>query len=344
MEILSKSTDKRTIHDLLILEKIVENITFFQKILLKYRPLALKLLRQLKLKTLKRGKTLFFAGDLPDNFYIILKGSVFILIPKDADLMKDERNEDTEKIKQFLLRYRTEKACSPFLASKGMAIRRISIGLLRSKSSSEIDEPLKGNMSHYYRKEMSVDFELKDFDKPWLYFDEGVFKYNCINVLNSGQSFGELGLLIRKPRNATILCKEDIQLLYLEKQDYMLLEQIDRQKILRKLAFFSEFFFRDTVNNDYVLRMIYNFQKKKYGYGKILFNENDSIDGCYVIKKGRILIKKHIIFENNENNKESKEVQGIEKCLRVHERKNKSIEEISSDIEVMKKNYLYLFY
>jgi len=318
--------------DLQILEKLVENFPFFQKLLLKYRNVAYKLLRHLKLKPMKKGRTLFFSGDLPDNFYIILRGSVFVLLPKDVDAMKLEKNEETERIKLFLLKLRAEKAVSPFLKSRTMTIKKISIGLVRSQSLfKDAVEKFKGNMSHYYKKEMSMDFEIQNFDRPWMYFEEGVFKYNCINMLNAGRSFGELGLLIKKPRNATILCKEDSQFLYLEKNDYMILEQIDRAKILKKLAFFSSSFFRDRVTNDYVLKMIYNFQKRKIGYGQCLFAEDNEIDGCFVIKKGRVVIKKKIIRHIQENQKNV--IKGIESSLRMFDKKERTKDEIS-EIEV----------
>ena len=325
--------EKRTMNELKLLEKLVENFAFFHKIFVKYRSLAYKLLRHLKIKILKKGRTLFFAGDLPDNFYIILRGSVFVLLPKDADAMKLERNEDSEKIRQALLRMRTEKAVSPFMKSKAATIRRISIGLVRSQSMmKDISEKFKSNMNHYYKKEISMDFEINDFDKPWLYFDEGVFKFHCINVLGAGRSFGELGLLIKKPRNATILCKEDTWFLYLEKNDYMTLEQINREKIMKKLKFFSNFFFKDRVTQDYVLRMIYNFQKRKMGYGQKLFHENDEIDGCYVIKKGMVVIKKKIVQKADEKQEKNME-KGIASSLRIFGKKDKNKEDCS-EIEV----------
>lgn len=38
--------------------------------------------------------------------------------------------------------------------------------------------------------------------------------------------------------------------------------------------------------------MIYNFHKKVFGYGHLLFEEDQEVDGCYLIKKGSVLLKK----------------------------------------------------
>ena len=37
------------------------------------------------------------------------------------------------------------------------------------------------------------------------FFQEGVFKHKCVSELRSGQMFGELGILMNKPRSASIV-------------------------------------------------------------------------------------------------------------------------------------------
>jgi CRP-like cAMP-binding protein len=39
-------------------------------------------------------------------------------------------------------------------------------------------------------------------------------------TLKEGLMFGELGLLLKKPRAATIICKEDTEFAILEAEDY----------------------------------------------------------------------------------------------------------------------------
>ena len=44
------------------------------------------------------------------------------------------------------------------------------------------------------------------------------------------------------------------------------------------------------VNQEYILKMIYNFHKQKFGYNQIIFEQNEDIDGIYIIKKGDISV------------------------------------------------------
>ena len=47
-----------------------------------------------------------------------------------------------------------------------------------------------------------------------------------MNILKPGSAFGELELLTKKPRNATILCNDECIFLYLEKKQYEIVEVI----------------------------------------------------------------------------------------------------------------------
>lgn len=134
------------------------------------------------------------------------------------------------------------------------------------------------------------NLRLEDLDCPWRYFTDGVFHYNLGNLLKDGDFFGELGLLTKKPRKATILSLEDSYLMYLEKSDYKnVVQSVDLSKITRKIGFFEKHFLRG-FTQDGILKLSYFFLKKKFGLNQIVYGENDSIDGCYLIKKGEIAV------------------------------------------------------
>ncbi len=48
------------------------------------------------------------------------------------------------------------------------------------------------------------------------FFIDGLFKYNFIRDLSQGSIFGELGLVMKKPRAATIIIKEDAEFAVLD--------------------------------------------------------------------------------------------------------------------------------
>lgn len=109
--------------------KSCENVDFFQK----YEPETQEqICRFMSHQNMKKGETLFEIGSVGTTFYIILRGSVGVLvnIPK------------------------------------------------------QVEDEIK--------KEMKTIFVLTE-----------------VKVLNNGASFGELALLEKKPRAATIVCKEN---------------------------------------------------------------------------------------------------------------------------------------
>lgn len=46
----------------------------------------------------RRGETVFFQGDVPERFYIILSGSVNVMIAKDHNTLHSELVAENEKL------------------------------------------------------------------------------------------------------------------------------------------------------------------------------------------------------------------------------------------------------
>lgn len=140
------------------------------------------------------------------------------------------------------------------------------------------------------KKTIYENVKLEDLDEPWNYFTDGVFRYEVGNVLRDGDYFGELGLLTKKPRKATVLCTEDCYLIYLDKNDYKnVVESVDLEKMGRKLRFFENNFLKG-FTQDSILKLSYFFTKKKFNLNQIIFQEGEEVDGCYLIKKGEITV------------------------------------------------------
>lgn len=149
---------------------------------------------------------------------------------------------------------------------------------------------LDPTFKYLLKKTIYENVKLEELDAPWNYFTDGVFHYEVGNVLRDGDYFGELGLLTKKPRKATVLCTEDCYLIYLDKNDYKnVVESVDLEKMSRKLGFFEKNFLKG-FTQDSVLKLSYFFTKKTYKLNQIIFQEDEEVDGCYLIKKGEITV------------------------------------------------------
>lgn len=78
--------------------KHLENIKFISKFLLEDKHhLMLSLLKKMKCIYSEEGDILFKKGDPANYFYIILKGSVSIYMPKDKHIVDKEILESSSK-------------------------------------------------------------------------------------------------------------------------------------------------------------------------------------------------------------------------------------------------------
>eukprot|EP01017_Pseudomicrothorax_dubius_P025299 TRINITY_DN2714_c0_g1_i11.p1 TRINITY_DN2714_c0_g1~~TRINITY_DN2714_c0_g1_i11.p1 ORF type:complete len:208 (-),score=40.99 TRINITY_DN2714_c0_g1_i11:1384-2007(-) len=83
IQILRRPGPKRSEKEVLFLCQALTNIKFIQDMRAELNEdIFLDLFRQLRYELLPKGKTLFQHGDLGRNWYLILQGCVFVVVPK----------------------------------------------------------------------------------------------------------------------------------------------------------------------------------------------------------------------------------------------------------------------
>ena len=76
---------------------------------------------------------------------------------------------------------------------------------------------------------------------PGHFFQKNIFKYNYAITFSQGQVFGELGLLHKKPRAATVVCLEETHFGVLDVNDYSKsLKKIDQYTLDKKVRFIAQ--------------------------------------------------------------------------------------------------------
>jgi CRP-like cAMP-binding protein len=71
------------------------------------------------------------------------------------------------------------------------------------------------------------------------FFQDGIFKHNLVATLTSGMMFGELGILMNKPRSATLVAKTSTHVAILKSEDYkLILKEAEMQKMEQRILFF----------------------------------------------------------------------------------------------------------
>ncbi|KAL4505385.1 hypothetical protein ABPG72_002447 [Tetrahymena utriculariae] len=282
------------------LQQVIQNISIFKQNpgMVSDQLISSNLFKQLKHEFYPRRTVLFNYGDQGDKYYILLKGSVYCLLP-DSQLSEEQRSnnqslnlqqnrphspqsnrsqnqqeqlekEDNPKFLKILQNITAQKKTFAFFAKLGMAQNFLE----------EIREEQALTDEEYMRKKFP-DFK-------------------AVKQIGPGESFGEIALMINKGRTATIFLKEDTHFMSLSKEGFNQVFSIYKAKILEdQIQFLHNFsFFRD-LSKFSLLQLLYHFKIEIFSCKQVIYSQKDSADKLYLVHRGEVEIsKKYIIKEN----------------------------------------------
>lgn len=105
IEILKKTSESRKNYEMILLEKSLKSVKFLQDLKLQLNNEVLEqLYYKLKYEYVPKRRVVFNLGEIGKKFYIILKGSVYILLKKTGlEPSLDEMKESTADNKKSSL-------------------------------------------------------------------------------------------------------------------------------------------------------------------------------------------------------------------------------------------------
>jgi len=137
-----------------------------------------------------------------------------------------------------------------------------------------------------------------------------------VRTLPKGSAFGELALTDNKPRAASIICKENCDFAVLDKDPFKeILRETMKKNLFEEINFLAEL----------PLFAGWTFYKLKelflhspiisYGRNNLVYDEGDSSEKMYIVKKGTFKILKEVDVDVESKDKE--EVKSLKKKLRT---------------------------
>lgn len=139
LTIIKRPQSERSEEELGILMKYSENLDFFQNMNKKQINIQMKThekcCSRMEYDQVKKGNAVFMAGDLPEKFYIILKGSVNVLLPISEEQLNQQAEEEDKKLKAL-----------PIQQKRNSIIYRISTLKEKMSSRTSLKSALKGNI------------------------------------------------------------------------------------------------------------------------------------------------------------------------------------------------------
>ncbi|EAS03345.1 cyclic nucleotide-binding domain protein (macronuclear) [Tetrahymena thermophila SB210] len=185
------------------------------------------------------------------------------------------------------------------------------VGRRRSVLKGAIDAFVTNSSSSstykmYQEQKKVIEQQIKGLDLEKLengahFFVNNTFKYNHAFTSGDGLVFGELGILNKKPRAATIICLEDCYFGYLSSQNYQqILMKKEKASLVKKREFIESTLIQNMLSGEKMSKISYYFHKRKYQNGEIVFKEGDATKYVYLVKKGEIELQKEIEITQNE--------------------------------------------
>lgn len=247
------------------LEEIMQftrNNKFFRKICEEHNSdrILWECSRFLSLEIYERNSTIFNFGEIGDRFYIILKGTVGVIVPTRAIKRSNSTKQDILK-----------------------GLRRMQTGSQEDLSiclEPEANDKLSSLIKGLKRQQSELDFDyLTNFGI--------VEESKQVRLLSTGDCFGELALINNKPRTASIESKTLTYLAVLSKKDFTKILSShtyraldERVEYLKLLPGFN------TVTKLSLQKLAYTFTEKTYKKDQIIYNKNDPVTTLFFIKSG----------------------------------------------------------
>ena len=269
--VLSKDRQKRTrteINNISIF--LGDNYEYFKKIRDLGEPNKLeKLVSVLDLNEYKKNKVIIRFGELGDKFYVLLKGSVGVYKPiyiqkkmyvwDFYNLLLDIKNKDND-----ITKYNR---------------------IIEKNNSLGLDYEILINLPSEHRiMREKLDFIIEDEE--------------LMGIFNSGFAFGEIALIKKTTRNATIKANEKSFCVSLDKNDYNRiigeLEEKRLEKNLFKLQYNYPLLNSWSLNQ---LLSLFNYLSiRKLDKGDYLYKQNEDSNGIYFIEEGTFEIYSMVSF------------------------------------------------
>ena len=284
-DFFKKGTSMRSKREVINFAKYLsENYQYFKKIKVEDSQLKVEQITKIcRLETKSKNEAIINFGEIGDKFYIVLEGVVEIFRPKyiDIEVYPSEFLKMLNKIKtneKNLLKYERIKEKNKIFFetySQEDAIHNISEIMNAPKENSRMDVNLSKN------KQV---FLMEDEEK--------------LGEYGEGFSFGDIALIQKTRRNATIKAKKDCILLTIENNDYnKVILEYQRKKLNKEIEDFIKTysFFKD-FSQEKIIRLFNCFSKKTIYKNEYLFEQNKHDEYVYIINEGIFSISCKISF------------------------------------------------
>ena len=228
-----------------------------------------KITKFVKLETHNQKEIIIKLGELGDKFYILLEGSVAVYKP-----VYKERNLTPIEFSNMLVKIR-------------------DVDLDKSKYERLIEK-------NSHLKCRIKDIEKMTIKPNYMFYKVKIFweELERIGEFKEGFSFGEMALIKKTSRNATIKTTSKSIFLTIEKKDYnKAIRELRERKISNDMEKFTNSYpIFKMLYREKILEILNNFTKITLYKSDSLFQQNDDSENVYFLNNGTINLSFNISF------------------------------------------------
>ncbi|EAS07510.2 cyclic nucleotide-binding domain protein (macronuclear) [Tetrahymena thermophila SB210] len=287
IKILRKDSDKRFFEEILILQKVTENVEAFKHIrAIKGKEVLFNCLKNLKYKYGKMGSFLQRQDEPVRSLFIVIKGLIQVKTITNKESNTPRRN--------------------------------MVVGGFSAQQSSAQNKDNQIKTTNFQQKQKLPQRRQSKLQKKFS-FQESLEELNSQNklkflYLNRGQSYGDKYILAQDDalaENQAYLF-DNCHLAYLDIIKFKtILDERVLQKLQREIAEFSEMNVINQLEQKFVAALYVRTKTINLKRKNVLTIENENAEFVYFIKEGEVKLTKKLIYDNTKNNKieEKKESQ-----------------------------------
>lgn len=271
-----------------------------------------------------KGSAIFHFGETGRKFYLILRGSVDVFIPKSKEelqlefeeLEKEAQNagaggaaansDESEELKQEIQVMKSQLlkvSGAPWFSRKSVMFDATD----KKQESTTPSNTVTTQAGKIFRNKTNLLMKFGTFSKQMqanndlieifskfegktdLYIQNGIATMKKVRNMGPGNYFGEVALSTDKPRSASVIAAEDVHVVSLTKRSYKAIFEASIRMLEMKAKFFEDFF--NNCGKDLANKFAYVFKERTYEYGQVFYSEGDQANEVFLLKEGEVQVR-----------------------------------------------------
>ena len=259
IQILIKPRNSRNLlENKLLAEYLSNKFEYFKKIKISEPSKLEKLCKVLNYETFSAKETIINYGETGEKFYIVFNGQIGVY--------------------------------KPIYVEKDMSLNEFYSYMMYLKNNNQI---LKMNRIMEKNQHLNIDLTVLAGTPENSYFMRKIVTFimeenEKLGEFTNGFTFGEIALIKKSKRNATIIAIKNSALLSIEKYDYNnVIRRLEEKRLEKEIYKFKNnypFFYH--WNNYNILEIFNCFHHLRLTQGEFLYKQNEESDSVFIIREG----------------------------------------------------------